>query len=77
MSDTKCELCKGVGLLEIEGHPADCPRCKYKVGDKVVFLDGDDEQFTIEKDYGGGLYFIGNSDSFADLILGEELTYDN
>lgn len=36
-----------------------------KVGDKVRY---DGHEFTIEKDYGGGVYLIGNADCFVDMV---------
>ena len=40
------------------------------VGDHVIY---DGVRYTIEKDYGNGVFFIGNADSFADLVNDFEL----
>ena len=40
--------------------------CKrFKVGDRVLY---DHYEYTIEKDYGNGVYFIGNKDAFVDCV---------
>lgn len=47
---------------------------KLRVGDKVTYhpygLDEDAEGgvYEIEQDYGNGVYFIGNADSFVDIV---------
>lgn len=40
-------------------------RTKYNVGDKVRY---DGIIYKVEQDYGDGVYFIGNDDSFVDLV---------
>jgi hypothetical protein len=43
-----------------------------KVGDRVEYRPFDDNivvgTYTIEKDYGNDVYFIGNVDSFVDCV---------
>jgi hypothetical protein len=46
---------------------------KLKIGDKVTYhpygLDEPDEgEYVIEIDYGNNVFFIGNKDSFVDLV---------
>ena len=42
-----------------------------KVGDRVLY---DDVEYTIEKDYGNGVYFIGNNDAWVDDVSADQLT---
>lgn len=46
----------------------------FEVGDKVIYADYPDAVYTIEWDYGCGVYFIGNADSFVDLVTANSLT---
>ena len=42
-----------------------------RVGDRVLYYD---EEYTVEKDYGNGVFFIGNEVEFCDLVPESHLT---
>lgn len=45
-----------------------------KVGDKVRFVDDDDDDiFTIEQDYGNNVFCVGDRTICYDLVSGTEL----
>jgi len=48
----------------------DCADCKFKVGDAVDYYG---TRYTVEKDYGNGVYLVGNAYSFADCVSGNSL----
>ena len=39
---------------------------RFKIGDKVRYQG---LVWSIEKDYGDGMYFLGRKDSFCDMVL--------